>query len=57
MKIVKIGEKTWRNAVIRQIRRSIFIPPMFFTVQLQYSRKFKKTILLECNDALCYIRR
>ena len=55
MKIVKIGEKTWRNAVIRQIRRSIFIPPMFFTIQ--YSRKFKKTILLECNDALCYIRR
>ena len=32
MEIVKIGEKTWQNAVIHLIHQT-FSPPMFFTVQ------------------------
>ena len=32
MEIVKNGDKTWQNAVIRQFA-DVFSPPMFFTVQ------------------------
>ena len=32
MKIVKIGEKTWRIGVIHQICQRLY-PPMFFTVR------------------------
>ena len=31
MEIVKIGEKSWQNAVICQIHQ-VFSPPLFFTI-------------------------